>query len=353
MIGVEAATLRAPFPWAGGKMRAAGLIWPRFGSVASYVEPFAGSLAVLLQRPEPWSGSETINDADGFVCNFWRALAADPEAVADAALWPVNELDLTARHLRLVERRAATTAALEADPDFYDARSAGWWAWGLSCWIGFGWCSGAGPWVRDGMAVVRRGTAGQGVRRKLPHLGTAGQGVHRKLPHLGNDGRGVRDWLAALSARLRRVRVCCGDWSRVCTPTVLRAGSGAGPKAVLLDPPYPEGFDPDGTYATGGADTWHEAAAWAVEAGRDRSLRIALCGYAGTWTPPDGWAEVAWKTAGGYGGGRGGDGEANRHRERIWFSPACLRPDLEQGRLFAQTINTGRADAPEPRKEET
>lgn len=35
--------------------------------------------------------------------------------------------------------------------------------------------------------------------------------------------------------------------------------------------------------------------------------------------------------AGGYGGGRGGKGDENRHRERIYFSPACVDltvPDL-------------------------
>ena len=40
--------LRAPFPWFGGKRRAADLVWPRLGDVSTYNEPFAGSLAVLL-----------------------------------------------------------------------------------------------------------------------------------------------------------------------------------------------------------------------------------------------------------------------------------------------------------------
>ena len=44
--------LKTPFPWFGGKSRAASLIWDRFGSPANYVEPFAGSLAVLLSRPD-------------------------------------------------------------------------------------------------------------------------------------------------------------------------------------------------------------------------------------------------------------------------------------------------------------
>lgn len=54
-------TLKAPFPWFGGKSLAASLIWERLGDVPNYVEPFFGSGAVLLARPhEP--GIETIND---------------------------------------------------------------------------------------------------------------------------------------------------------------------------------------------------------------------------------------------------------------------------------------------------
>ena len=43
--------LRAPFPWFGGKSRVAAVVWRAFGDVPNYVEPFAGSLAVLLGRP--------------------------------------------------------------------------------------------------------------------------------------------------------------------------------------------------------------------------------------------------------------------------------------------------------------
>src|SRR5689334_19180994 len=52
-------TLKAPFPWFGGKSRVASLVWERFGEVRNYVEPFAGSLAVLLGRPQPFAGPET------------------------------------------------------------------------------------------------------------------------------------------------------------------------------------------------------------------------------------------------------------------------------------------------------
>jgi site-specific DNA-adenine methylase len=59
------AELKAPFPWFGGKSRIADIVWDALGPVDNYVEPFAGSMAVLLHRPdERWqSGAETVNDA--------------------------------------------------------------------------------------------------------------------------------------------------------------------------------------------------------------------------------------------------------------------------------------------------
>jgi hypothetical protein len=65
--------LAAPFPWFGGKRRVAGDVWARFGDVDNYVEPFAGSLAMLLGRPAGHRGRiETVNDLDGFVSNRRR-----------------------------------------------------------------------------------------------------------------------------------------------------------------------------------------------------------------------------------------------------------------------------------------
>ena len=132
------APLQAPFPYFGGKRKAAETVWPAFGRVDNYVEPFAGSAAMLLAAPPDATRIETINDFDGFVANFWRALAHDPDAVAHAADWPVNEVDLMARHSWLVRHRQPITEQLCADPDWYDARSAGWWVWGACNWIGSG-----------------------------------------------------------------------------------------------------------------------------------------------------------------------------------------------------------------------
>ena len=108
--------LRAPFPYAGGKSRVAARVWARLGPVRHYVEPFAGSLAVLLQRPdEPWA--ETVNELDGLIVNAWRAMMFAPAEVARLVAWPVSEIDLRARHQALVDARSAgggATARLEA-----------------------------------------------------------------------------------------------------------------------------------------------------------------------------------------------------------------------------------------------
>ncbi len=355
--------LQAPFPLFGGKSRVAPLVWNRFGDVKNYVEPFLGSAAVLLGRPaEHVHTLETANDYDGLVANFWRAIQHDPEAVAQYADNPVNECDLHARHLWLLNHGLpGLPEKLMADPDFYDPKIAGWWAWGICVWIGSGFCSGQGPWQNvDGIFTNIRAErvvwkqcphqgggkgvnrklphqgGGKGVNRKLPHLGDHGKGVNRKLPHLGDHGKGVNkllttttrlimltDWFQALANRLCEVRICCGDWSRVCGPSVTFKHGLTG---VFLDPPYSAeaGRDND-LYRVENNSIAHEVRAWALANGDNPLMRIALCGYESEYPMPDNWLEVPWKTGGGYGSQGNGSGRANQHRERIWFSPHCLK----------------------------
>lgn len=301
--------IKAPFPWFGGKSRAAPLVWQALGDVKNYVEPFAGSLAVLLGRPHA-PHVETVNDLDCYLANFWRAVQADPEAVAKWADAPVNEADLSARHQWLVDQ-AGFRESMKTDPDFFDVKVAGWWVWGLCSWIGSGWCDAK---------RYRDGNAGRGVNRQLPHLSTAGNGVNRKLAP-------TAEWMATLSDRLRRTRVACGDWKRVTSNTALHiynSGSkatSAHPSGVFLDPPYTDG---NMSYAAGGGGISGDVREWAIARGDDPRLRIVLCGYEGDHAMPDSWRKVEWKAHGGYANAKKTEALANSHRERLWLSPACL-----------------------------
>ena len=290
----KAHLLRAPFPYFGGKAKAASLVWQRFGDgLGNYVEPFFGSGAVYLNRPESFRGLAALNDLSGHVANFWRAVSADPDAVAAAADWPVNELDLQSRHQWLIDHHDDLAESLRSDPEYYDARAAGWWAWGASCWIASGWCAG-------GKAPC-----------SLPNLRHS-MGVHnmRRLS-IVERSTWLRNWCRELQAKLRNARVACGDWRRICTPSTMTRD---GVCAVFLDPPYSL---TKAVYQCDGSGISADVRAWCVENGGNEKLRIALCGHTGEGheaLEALGWDVVAWH----HGGYQGAD-----DRERIWFSPAC------------------------------
>lgn len=336
--------LRAPFPWFGGKSRAADVVWRAFGNVPNYIEPFAGSLAVLLARPHA-PKVETANDLDGFICNFWRAVKSAPAAVAEYSDWPVNEADLHARHRWLVSRAPALLEQLIDDPEYFDPKIAGWWVWGLCAWIGGGWCH-ADVRVRSTDGRDRRrpelctpnGRGVLAVHRQVPRLGVPGNGIHapsRKKPATAR-GRGVHrhgvssvpDFFAELADRLRDVRICCGDWTRVLGRSTLGIDTSHGmtPCAVLLDPPYAHAAGREKrVYREDPADVSTAVREWALANGDNPALRIALCGWDGEHEMPSTWQRVEWRPQNAF---------ANAHRERIWFSPHCL-PITGQADLFS------------------
>ena len=295
-------TLTAPFPYFGGKRRAAPLVWDMIGDPGGYVEPFAGSAAVLLARPA-FKGRrvETLNDADGWLVNAWRAIQHAPEQVAAYAHGPVAEIDYHARLAWLHERRDdALVSWLEGDPENHDPKAAGWWLYVLSCGIGDPF--GGGPWrVIDGRLTDTR--------------------------TLGDAGRGLTDYLIRLSARLSRVRITCGDWKRVVQPSVTRATVGNGTRAIFLDPPYATSGD---LYAHGDSDGTLSAEVrdWAASA--DPDLKIILCGYDNEHDDllDHGWSVVEGRAGGGAGYSTRSD---NGRRERLWASPSC---HLAQGVLL-------------------
>jgi hypothetical protein len=314
-------TLKAPFPYFGGKHRAAPIIWQALGDPGGYVEPFAGSAAVLLARPSVTGGRvETLNDADGWLVNTWRSIQLSPDAVADAASGPVTEVDYHARLAWLQARRDADLVAwLEGDPLHHDAKAAGWWLYVCACGIGDPW--GPGPWrVVDGHLRKVGTDGGQGVCRGLPNL-CSPRGTLR-----ANGGTPLHAYMQALSARLASVRITCGDWMRVVTPSaVLATRGGDGSIAILLDPPYATSGD---LYGHVDADVSHAVRQWCMTA--DATLRIVLCGFEDDHDAllSHGWRKVQGKA--GSGSGYSTDVKAHK-RERLWLSPACLGAQMDLG----------------------
>lgn len=314
--------MKSPYPYFGGKSRIADSVWKRFGDVRNYVEPFFGSGAVLLARPHA-DGVETVNDVDAYLCNFWRAVQSDADGVAKYCDWPVSELDLHSRH-RWLGGQKEFVEKMRDDPDFYDAKIAGWWVWGISQWIGNGWCTDTN---RRSMPSIGGPADGSGCAH--------GRGIHKGVfaagprPHLGRDqgthasfrSISLLSYMRDLARRTRRVRVCCGDWSRVCSDSVTIFH---GKTAVFLDPPYVSD-DRDDVYNHDSRTVGHDCAKWAFERGGDPRYRIALCGYEGEYEIPAGWETLSWKAGGGFGNQ---SGNQNRSRERVWFSPHCLKDGM-------------------------
>jgi DNA adenine methylase len=269
--------LVAPFEWRGGKRRVAPQVWPRFGRVGHYIEPFLGGGAVLLARPNP-AGMETVNDLDGLLVNFWRSLKMRPDEVIHHVRFPPSDLDLRVRHTWLRAKRAEVDAGLE-DPAWCDPLAAAWWCWGQAHAYHQRWVERPSRPLLDPMPV----------------------GPNRL------DGA---ELLAGLARRLQRVTLLRRDWASVLRPSIMFRNR-ASVVGVFLDPPYE------------GDEGWYAARAsvagavwdWARENGEDGRLRIAVCGYDDGRATPRGWSVLPWSSQG---------GGARRHEERIWFSPTCL-----------------------------
>jgi len=306
--------MKAPFPYFGGKRTVAANVWRALGQPKRYIEPFFGSGAVLLNRPggDPRDHIETICDADGHIANVWRALQADPDAVAKVCDWPVNHADLSARKMRLCREQRDLLGKLTTDPDYYDATLAGYWIWAASCWIGSGMTS---PGQR-------------------PHISGGGKGVHAmgQIPHISRGGKGVQEpytpsiytWFRELSERLRRVQVVCGDWPRVCGGNWQDASGIVG---MFFDPPYGCVDRDTDIYAHDSTDVAHEVRDWCLSRGDNPRYRIVLAGYEEhVELERHGWRVEQWSANGGYGNiGKDDTGAAaNRHRECLYYSPHCL-----------------------------
>jgi DNA adenine methylase len=74
--------MRTPLTYYGGKQKLAQRIIALMPAHRVYLEPFAGGAAVLFAKPR--AERETLNDLDGLIVRFWRALRDRPDELAAA-----------------------------------------------------------------------------------------------------------------------------------------------------------------------------------------------------------------------------------------------------------------------------
>jgi site-specific DNA-adenine methylase len=296
--------IKSPYPYFGSKRRIVDDIWDRLGNVENFIEPFIGSMSVLLGNPNI-PKIETANDFDCFIANFWRAILHNPDEVAKYADYPVLESDLHARHRWFISSEATEfRSKINVDPDYYDSKIAGWWVYGMNASIGITF----------------------GKQRGLnckPFLSMIGQGVNH--PEID-----VKKWFEILTKRIQKVRVCCGDWSRVVTPSVSyknKSLSKQGMVGVFLDPPYLVENREDKLYRIE-TDVFKDVCEWAVENADNPKMRIAVCGLEGDYDFSNDWEVYSWQTTGGFSSFAKNkqQGKSNGKKETIWFSKNCLKP---------------------------
>ena len=304
-MGKETDTLRAPFPYFGGKSKIAPLVWKWLGDPKFYVEPFMGSAAVLLARPGGGDGrTEIVNDKDCLLVNFWRAAKFAPDDVAREAAHIHSQADMMARRRYVLDYIDDVRRWAKEDPDFCDAEIAGYWLYVQRMWIG--------------------------DRCWDPEYADAGKTM--KLCN-GGKARSEEEWravLETLSARLLQVLVTCGDW-KVALRGKWQTSSGAD-CGVFLDPPYDfERYAMTDAYEENQATVSREVEDWCRENGDRDGMRIVLCGYENEHDGllERGWRKYEWQTDGGYAKNRRDENEVtlgleNSARERCWLSPNCL-----------------------------
>lgn len=302
------ADLKAPFPYPGGKSQIAPKVWELLGDPDHYIEPFAGSLAVLLARPHYRPGvrlHETVGDYSARIAHLWRAIKLHPAEVAEACVWPAHEIDYHARHAAILRDLPTLKARLLEDPDWCDPRIAGWEVWGLSLQIGLGW-----------MKETRLG----------------GRWQCTKSAYVSNLDPAE---ILALGDRLRHVATLYGDWRRCVSSKGALRGPLMGDASdatigVFLDPPYTPALN-RGVATIYHADEANIAAdvrAWCAEWGTRPWLRIVLAGHAGEHDDllAHDWRRVDWTLCTRHGNAARAKVNGDR-QESLWASPACLTSD--------------------------
>lgn len=122
--------MRTPLTYYGGKQRLSAQIVPLMPSHRVYLEPFAGGAAVLFAKPR--TERETLNDLDGQIMRFWRALRDRPgELAAAVAATPYSRAEWQASRDGSADDdvEAARLLLVNVDQSFSRSRE----SWSIPC----------------------------------------------------------------------------------------------------------------------------------------------------------------------------------------------------------------------------
>jgi DNA adenine methylase len=194
--------IRALTPWFGGKRTLAPVIVQELGKHRAYWEPFCGSMAVLMSKPE--CRQETVNDLHGDLINLARVIQS---RTAGAALY--RQLRRTMMHESSLRD---AVDSLKADPtgDALDVDRA--WAFFLLSWMGRNGSVGTEGHARTATFCVR-------------YTANGGDSATRF--------RGAVESIPAWRRRLRNVTVLNRDAFEVIEKIADEPGC-----VVYADPPY-------------------------------------------------------------------------------------------------------------------
>jgi len=312
--------LEPPFKYFGGKRLIAPIVWELLGNPQSYIEPFAGGLAVLLARPMPIAANvqEIVNDIDGTIVNIWRSIRQDPETLAVWLDRPLAEADLVAAHNYLAQNKERIEQLVKSHPDACDPLAAAYHIHYLRYKVG-------GIELQGTLRVAK---PQRDVNRRNYQLMLVRDGDLRRAIF---DKRGAAQ-LYAIARRLRYVRILCGDWSRCFTGNYWRGKQATGLQftvGVYMDPPYAD-TDRSDVYTHESYEVAYEAMEWCLQHAHEPWLRIVFSSYDEFLNPPwcerlaaGGWRIINWKTKGGYTAIGKRKVNLNPRREVLYISPNC------------------------------
>lgn len=265
----------------GGKTRLAQRIVSLLPRHQHYIEPYAGSLAVLLAKPI--TPKETVNDLDHRLMTFWRVLRNRPAELARVcALTPHSRAELA----------IAQDADLDAIDDDLEVARLVWVA------------------ITQGRAGTLRKT---GWRHYIDPCGIS-VGMPGYLA--GYVGR-----MAAAAERLANVSLEC----RPALEMIMRYGQTPA-SCLYLDPPYLGSTRSNHSYATEMAD--EDQHSELLAAVLECKAAVLLSGYASNLyeTALAGWWRVEIHTQ----TGQGGD---NRGRTEVLWSNRPVSHQMTLGEL--------------------